>query len=293
MLLYRSILLCLLPIFLYSCTDKDFAGMLRATSPDADIRFGDSMDRLPPSGIRTVLDSDSEEYSLYLCSDIHLETSTEIIDAVVGAFLSDSSRPLAFLCLGDLVSDKEKYFLLNEHIEPVRDRFYTTAGNHDLFKGAWDSFLEHYGPSVYCVEVHTPSGASDLMIFLDSAGATLGSRQMEWLEYQVFATIVAKSQFRHITVLTHTCVLAQDVVTGIAGSFAQEESYHLARLFSEYKVEQVLAGHLHHREDFVFKGVRYVVHESLDTSGNESGYAVWHFGPSSADVEFVENQNNH
>jgi len=270
----------ILALILTSCDKMDFAGMLAASSPGADARFADSRKLNPSSDIIATVSSVSDDYYVYLLSDLHVFNTTKNLDAMTGAFEKDGRNIVMTLSLGDMNAGKDQYQLISEHLKPFGRNLFFTAGNHDLYWGEWDNYLKWYGSSSYLVEVVTPSGCKDLYISLDSSGGNVGRDQMDWLRDTVFGKTLAGKGYRNVIVFTHCCIFVKKVISAITGTIPTEEQYELARLFSDNSVDLVLTGHHHYEEETVFSGVRYVVHDPLKDGLSNAAYYIYRIGDS-------------
>lgn len=262
-----------------SCYTYDIPGVIAATSPGVDVRFADSKKLNPSDDVRAVLQSDSEEYEVYLCADTHISDKTENLETMLGAFIADGTSPM-ILCLGDMSNAEGGNKLIMDHIAPVADRFFACAGNHDLYRGEWQKFLDNYGSSSYLLEVVTPSGKKDLFISLDSAGSDVGQDQYAWLRDYVFGVKAAKEKYRHITVYTHNCFFVPSVTHSLTGTVPLEECYALAKLFSDNSVSIVLTGHHHLEDGCEYKNVKYVILDALKEGESNAAYYIYRYGDS-------------
>jgi UDP-2,3-diacylglucosamine pyrophosphatase LpxH len=134
-------------------------------------------------------------------------------------------------------------------------KIFQILGNHDIFITGWTDFRDNVGPSVYWFEVVFTEG-KDLYISLDTATATLGRKQTEWL--RSFLT-ENRSRYRHCIILTHTNFFYSDMTQASSGNMPIEECFSLIDFFEKQNVSLVLQGHDHFREDLTYGKVRYIV----------------------------------
>ncbi len=273
----RLIFISLVAINLISCNKIDFVGIFVSTSPTADSRFADSM-KLNPSGFAKRIESSTDEYRLFVCSDLHINGSTDNLDRFCSDCLGDPEGITAILCLGDISGGRDQYKLIEDHISGIKNRMYFTAGNHDLLWGEWNNFLKHFGSSSYLLEICTPSGAKDLFISIDSASNNIGKDQTDWLESTVFGKITKEETYRNIVIFTHCCFNIQNAALNMAGTIPMDQTILLGKLFADNSVDLVLTGHLHIREEDSFKAVKYVILDSMEDGNRNASYSVLHIG---------------
>jgi len=279
-LMRKIYLLAILASLLSSCSKVDFAGMFMASSPAANERFADSRKLNPSSDIIATLSANSEDYLVYLFSDLHVYNTTTNLDLMTDAFGKDGRDIVMTLSLGDMNAGKDQYQLVTDHLKAFGNNLFLTAGNHDLYWGEWNNYLKWYGSSSYLIEVVTPSGKRDLYISVDSSGGDVGWDQMAWLKDTVFGKTLAGKNYRNIIVFTHCCIFVKNVISGVTGTLPTEEQYEIARLFSDNSVDLVLTGHHHFEEETVFSDVRYVVHDPLKDGLENAAYYIYHIGGS-------------
>lgn len=270
---------CLICMMLMtSCNKNDLSGFFVPSSESVDKRFSMSMRYNEENGFDTIM-VDSDDYLLYMMTDVHIENSTENLDRYVADYLADTMAAKFSLCLGDLIYGKNRFDSFVQQVKPVADagrKIYYTVGNHDLYFGQWNDFYDRFGSSTYWFVVQTPGGFKDLYVSLDSGSGTLGVDQRNWLE-----DVLNEKQnegFRHIIVYTHTHFFRTNGSPCITGSFAMEETYDLADLFDRYDVTMVLQGHSHYRDLTVFKGVTYLRLDAMKEGSDEAYYTVLQVG---------------
>lgn len=267
-----------------ACDKYDIVGFVATTSDGSDKRFATSMEYNAKNGY-TSLRSDSDEYEIFAFSDTHLSgKESPNLDAFVAAYAGHSENAPAVLFLGDVIDGKDGWDLFTGQTMPISllGKFFTTAGNHDLYFGQWPEYTKRFGTSTYWFEIVCPS-ARDLYISLDSANGTLGSDQRAWVE-DVLKEKAA--QYRNVIVFTHTHFFKRDSKQGHTSNYAMEETYDLLDLFSRYGVDMVLTAHRHFRDEQTYKGVRYITTDCLSDAEPQAGYLICSVG-SGVDSEFV------
>ena len=279
------LLICVLSLVTAtSCEKWDLAGAFFPESEGVGERFSKSMEYNNANGFQCV-DSESDEYRVYVFTDFHTDRTTHNLDAFVNTAVSDEACVPVSLYLGDMVNRRgeEPRDLFFNAVSALaqRCRLFMTPGNHDLQFGEWLGLLSRMHTFSYWFEVKCPN-AKDLYICLDSASGTLGYDQRMWLE----SILKEKSeQYRNITVFTHTHFFKRDNSQRYSGNYPLEETYAITALFSKYGVDLVLTGHDHSMEDTMFGGVRYVTVQALGDDSPNPGYCICDAGDG-IEVEF-------
>lgn len=253
----------------------DMLGMFWTLSPTVNERFQQSMDyKMVTEPL--VFSVPSSDYDVYVCTDVHVDETTNNLDAFVADYLADADAAPFALCLGDIINATGHYELFMDHIKPILDSpvdtLLCTVGNHDIYYNQWDIYRSYFKTSTYTFEVQMPGGMKDLWICLDSGAGTVGSKQMEWLEKTLANT--SKAGYRHTIIFTHTHFFRKDDSQSHTSNFNTEEGYALMNLFSENGVDLVLSGHDHYRETTHFKGVEYRVIDALQDHYPNAFYAI-------------------
>jgi predicted phosphodiesterase len=200
----------------------------------------------------------SSTFSFVVCGDIH--TSSGEVGILTSILEETSGGSDQFIVLlGDLVDwgKEDQYATLNSQLSRYTYPHgkYQVIGNHDVFFDGWDSYKKYFGPSVYSFSSETAK-----FIVLDSANATLGLQQLDWLENELSSTTKD-----HIFVFTHVGIYTG----GLSSVFklsSQDESYRLHYLLKKYGVSHVLAGHYHAEKQFEIDGIQYII-----SGGSSSG----------------------
>lgn len=238
---------------LTACDDVNF-GNLFYTPCDVNARFEQSTIYNQKHPIDT-LELHSEQYSFWVTSDLHFKNETT---KPIEKFLVQANNGEAQFIVynGDIYHGKEEY--ANYASEVLHNKsplpsFYT-AGNHDLYFG-WNVYYDRFGTSTYTAIVKTPKD-KDLLIFLESAAATLGNSQYQWLQ----EVLNKRGYYRHCFVFTHTNLFHQHVANG---TFMPDEAHVLYRLFSDNKVTAVFTGHTHQEHEDTLLGVKYITTGAL------------------------------
>jgi len=253
-------------------------GMFYTLSESSDERFAQSMEWNAAHSYDTVQVAD-DDYSIYMMTDIHVDTTTFNLDTFTTAYINDADAAPFCLCVGDQINAVHNLPKFTAYIDKIRSagrECYSTVGNHDIYYDQWQVYRDYWHTSTYWWLVQTPSGYEDLWIALDSSDGTIGKSQRAWLE----DVLREKSQlgYRHIIVVTHTHLWKVDQSQGHTSNFALEETYDLANLFAKYGVDIVIQGHSHHRYTQQFKGVVYLRLDKMEDHYWNSFYTILRVG---------------
>ncbi len=268
--LEKSVQIFILCVLLSGCNltpNLDIVGMFYGQSPRNDQRFDESMKINEENGYKT-LDIVSDNYVVYVATDMHVDSTWRNTLAWAQAAEADADCPFA-LVLGDVINAQGNYPHFLEGMNPLTKPWFCTAGNHDIYFGQWKEYMQYIGSSTYYFVAQTPS-CRDLYICLDTSDGTLGTKQLRWL-----GTLLeekSKEDFRHIIVFTHTHMFKRDVSQGHTSNFSIEETYEITDLLSRYKVDWYISGHDHSREITDFKGVKYIIVDTMQDPETNAAY---------------------
>jgi 3',5'-cyclic AMP phosphodiesterase CpdA len=127
---------------------------------------------------------------------------------------------------------------------------YQTIGNHDAVDGGWKTYQKYFGPLYYTFDCQ-----GDRFIVLDnSLSRSFDSEQFSWLKEQL-----AKPGARHKFVVMHKPVFDPSELYKSHVMSGRAVTEELIRLFAKYKVDYVLAGHIHGYARSERDGVTYIV----------------------------------
>ncbi|MBQ3673895.1 MAG: metallophosphoesterase [Paludibacteraceae bacterium] len=276
--LYISFII-LATITFASCDRIDVAGIFNGSSPHHDARFKQSMEYnetfgINESGLQTIHATENT-YEIYWATDVHVAGTTVLLDSFINLALTDYYCE-AIVFGGDIIDAKNNYPLFYKSLEPAVASgmpLFCTPGNHDLCFGQWKEYVEYWKTSVYWFQVIIPSGEKDLFICIDSADATLGRAQFNWLKDLLEKK--SKEGYRHIIVFSHTHMFKKDSNNANGAHFNTEEIYDITSLLSKYHVEYYMNGHDHTPEVTIYKNVHYVTIGSMkDDYKERAAYAV-------------------
>ena len=269
------ILTCVAMLAMCGCDRYDFKGFFAPTGDVVQKRFEQSMKMTEGKAIQGI-ETDAE-YTLYVCTDPHIDASAKNLQKFNDALRTDSNAVLGII-LGDCIDQKDKYqeYLSatehDAHQHTYNHNIYHILGNHDTYFGGWEKFKSLIGPSTYWFEVVFESG-KDLYIALDTASGTMGGKQTEWLK-----TFLNKNRrnYRYCFIVTHTNFFYTDNSQVSSGNMPLEESFALIDLLVRHKVDLVLQGHDHYREDLTYKNVRFTVLGTIKDDSDSPEYLKVH-----------------
>ena len=271
--------ICSVLWLLTACHD-DALSILDMKSPCVDERFWESMVYTANQRCADTIYAHSEQYNVYVCTDSHLDTTTYNLRGFIKEYHADTLCPFA-IHLGDYMRYKggmgrieEAYTDPTLHTSGKVDTAFFCLGNHDLFFTQWYYFKQLWHRSVYSFVVLTPSGARDEYICLDTAGGTLGAKQLKWLK-ELLAEIITQP-VRHLIIYSHNNLFRMDNMSNDCSTLPLEETMMLLNLMRSYGVEQYWSGHDHCREVVNYMGTDCVVVDALDDAGADAGYMVVH-----------------
>lgn len=261
---------------LTSCNPNlDMIGMFYGQSPRSDERFAISMAYNDTAGYKS-LSVPEDDYLVYVCTDIHVDSTANNIKKWANLMRNDPKCRVG-LILGDMINAQGNFprFMSGLAFDPATQAndvpVFATAGNHDIYFGQWIDYVKYWHTSSYWFEVNTPH-ARDFYICLDSSDGTTGRKQLKWL--RTLLQEAATKDYRHIIVFTHTHIFKRDASQGHTSNFPMEETYELTDLFSRYGVELYLSGHDHTRELNTFKGVKYVIVDTMQDHVDSPYYLI-------------------
>ena len=170
--------------------------------------------------------------------------------------------------VGDLTTGHaDDYDVFQQHLEKSDSiPKFLSVGNHDLHFSGWEEYYKRFGPSSYFFTIKTPV-ATDLFICLDTGGATIGDKQLDWL-INILQTM--RSEYRRCTVFTHNNFFRFKHAESTNPPV--EELEILIELFTKYKVDMLISGHDHRRNAVLFGLTTYIVMDPLKDSESNAGY---------------------
>ena len=268
----RIIILAAMALMLGACNRLDVKGMFFSSGSHTEDRVAEWLEWNQQHG-ENVITGVPDTYSVYACSDIHLEGDAMRVATVLER---ENADPLGLfaIVLGDIANESgERPFRLMDSVARLgSDTCFVILGNHDIYFDCEQYYKQYFHTSTYTVTVQTVSGAKDLFIFLDSGNATHGKRQLAWLK----EVLQHRSDYRHVVVGTHTCLFrtSYNYNTTPAANLPEDECYELLNLMDENDVSLFLMGHFHHKEEHLIGGVPYVMTDNLNEEKDTPSYLV-------------------
>ena len=259
----------------------DMAGMFNGSSERADKRLAESLAYDEKVGETHLVVP--EDYTVYVCTDTHVDSTTNNWRKFVKAYKADGKCEFA-VHLGDLINAKNNFdrFFNAATVSPAgyiagKDTMFYVVGNHDLYFNQWPEYKRYVGTSTYWFDTRTYGGKLlDLYICIDSGEGTLGADGLAWL--RSILQEKADKKYRHTIILTHTHMFKQDDSQGHTSNYSMEETYEIASLLSEFGVDEYWSGHDHSREITKYGCVTYVVVDALEDPAEEAYYMKVNMG---------------
>lgn len=269
-------ILTVLPGCMY---DLDVGGVI-STESNVNERFTESMLWNAANNER-ISSTDGREYTIYFGGDPHVG-GIENLESLIK--VAHDSLAMAMVIAGDVSTGKPgDYDILDSVL--TRTTFVqncVVVGNHDLYFDGWRSFHEHFGSTTYKMEVIT-ADATDLYVFLDTGGGTLGSMQLNWLQ-DLLET--QRDQYRYVVVTTHLNFF-RNRLTGSTNPL-NEEIMLLLDLFEQSEVNLLISGHDHDRYIEVFGHCTYITLDAMVDGVEQASYMVLKVDEEGLDYNFVK-----
>ena len=249
---------------LAGCSRFDPTSWVTRERYDVDRRFSESMDELAWPRVPHV--RAGRAWSMLVISDLHCWPEVPTTLDEVRRSLDRDPVDLV-CCLGDLADAGYGQELEAARIglDALEVPVLTAFGNHDAWHEGWAPFRDLFGPSAY--EVH--AGGS-VLLFLDTAGATLGGLQRPWMEER----LAAASGAEHVFVLTHYPLFFGGLGPGnLLGS--QQEVYDILDALRRHRVDAHISGHTHIWRSAELDGLGLHTVSSLrEEAGDRAGLRV-------------------
>ncbi len=262
----RAFIYILPLLLLASCNPNlDMVGMFYGQSPRSDERFTTSQAYNDSAHYKNIV-VPNDSYVVYVCTDLHVDSTARNIKKWTTIMRNDSLCQVG-LILGDMINAQHNFprfmqaIAYDDQTQKYNQPLFGTPGNHDLYFGQWDEYINNWHTSTYYFTVQTPN-AKDLYISLDSGDGTFGRLQLNWFK-NTMDTLLENNDFRHIVLFTHTHMFKRDASQGHTSNFSMEETYEVTQLFAQYGVELYLSGHAHSRNVMTFKNVKYVIVDTM------------------------------
>ena len=229
-----------------------------------------------------------DNYTFYVGTDIHTQTTTDNLTAMLTAMRNDNNAYFALL-LGDLVHGKGHFATFANALQydaatqARNDTVFTAVGNHDLYFDQWNDYRTHFGTATYAFVVQTPHH-TDLFVCIDTGSGTLGNEQQQWLQQTLSEN---DGKHRHTVIYTHTNLFKDDNTGFPTSNMALEETFALTALLQQHHVTLYLQGHNHCRHDILYHDVRYLTIETMQDKAERPYYMTATMSDSDIDCQFV------
>ncbi|MDR2634049.1 MAG: metallophosphoesterase [Treponema sp.] len=229
-----------------SCT-VDLPGLFG--SDDMNVRFFErnTFNFLTPESRALSL---GEEYAFLVLSDTHIEGTDAFGLENLASVVDDTIKFVVIT--GDLTQSgkREEVQRFIEIARTLGVPCYPMLGNHDVYFGNWTVWKELIGSSTYRID--TPDSSTTLLI-LDTANASMGKEQLDWLEAEL------QTARSHVFVFTHTNLFVEGMGDLQQMTDVRERARIMALL--QGRVDALFTGHVHKRIIKTLGGVEYITLE--------------------------------
>ena len=215
-----------------------------------DLRVRESL-ALTTSSAYTLPGGDNDHFSFAMVGDLHLGGgNTGRLRRILDDAAAEGDQFILFL--GHIVDEGARSDVESFH-QTIADagwtgKTFSVAGNHDVFFGGWTHYRDLTGPSTYAF-----TAGNSKFIALDTADATLGKRQIEWLRGQL-----AEPQPNHVFLFSHYLPVVSGVETYLKLS-SETESLDLMALGTRYGIKGWFGAHHHSYVKQTIGNVDYIV----------------------------------
>jgi 3',5'-cyclic AMP phosphodiesterase CpdA len=268
---YVTAITALLLLSAASCA-VDILGLFTSNDFDERFEYRDTF-RLLTEEDRALSLPAEEEYSFVVLSDTHIEDGN---DQGLGELIGRIDRDGAgtddrfVVITGDITQNgkQEDLECFINFAQELKTRkgipCYPVLGNHDIYFNNWRAWRDLIGSS--CYRIGAPGSGTTLFI-LDSANASFGFRQLDWLERELEKT------GDHVFLFAHANFFVKDL--GFADRQQFSDVRERARVISLLadRAEAVFSGHIHKRVERESGGVNYITIE--DFKDNKSWCRVY------------------
>ncbi|MDR2900488.1 MAG: metallophosphoesterase [Treponema sp.] len=238
--------------FLVSCSN-DLLGLFYSTGIKERFAMKDSFVYLDESDRQLSL---NEELSFLVLTDIHIaDNNVYGMDQLAKVIAENGDSFVAIT--GDITQSGTPQEL--ELFLKTADAFgvpcYPVIGNHDIYFGNWNTWEKMIGSTTYRID----AGEKTTLLMLDSANASFGKDQLDWLETQL------GTAGEHTFVFTHA-----NLFTSGGGEFQQltdiRERFRIMSLL-EGKCTAFFSGHSHEQVIKQAGKVQYITLKDFKTKG--------------------------
>lgn len=194
---------------------------------------------------------DPNHFSFAIVGDLHIgDRNTSRLDRILSDAKAEGDEFV--ILLGDTVDRGEEADFIAVNNSIVRGgfqgRFFPVVGNHDVFENGWEYFSQHFGSSRYSFVV-----GNSKFIVLDTADATVGEGQVEWLK-----TEMNSNTSQNVFLASHYLPMIPDIRTYLKLS-NDREALRLMAWSDDAGVRAWLGAHYHSYVIGKIGSVDYVV----------------------------------
>ena len=232
---------------------NDLFGLFGSTPVDERFKERTNFTFLRPED-RTL--SLGDEYSFLVITDTHIENKyiygLEKIREVIAA---DSSIKFVVI-VGDITQNgrREDFEQFIEFARTLNVPCYPVIGNHDIYFNTWGNWKDLIGSTVYRID-----GGNTTLLMLDSANATFGKNQLDWLENQL------QSAGGRVFIFSHVNLFVKSLFSIQQFTDTRERNRICAMLRG--RADAMFMGHVHRRIREDVGGVTYLSIEDFRSNG--------------------------
>ena len=236
----------LILLLLGSCT-VDLMGLFGSDDMNARFFERNTFHFLTPDTRALSLD---EAYAFLVLSDTHIEGRDAFGLEKLASVIDDTIKFVVIT--GDLtqIGTREEVQRFIEIAQTLGVPCYPMLGNHDVYFGNWSVWKELIGSSTYRID--TPDSSTTLLI-LDTANASMGKEQIDWLEEEL------KTARSHVFIFTHTNLFVEGMGDLQQMTDIRERQRIMALL--QGRCDAMFTGHVHKRVIKTLGGVEYITIE--------------------------------
>lgn len=268
----------LINLVFLSCDQFEMRGFV-ASYESADQRFQQSIEWNAVHPIKEMSVPD-DDYTFFVMSDSHVGRTKNL-----DFFLHEAtqSNATAIVMVGDITTGYAEDFEILELHLPKKEVIpsFLVVGNHDLYFDGWKKFYSLFGSTTYHFFVKTPT-ATDIYICLDSGSGTLGSEQIGWLKDVLESS---REKYRRCILFTHNNFFR--IRHTASGNPFVEELQVLLELSVKHKIDMVVSGHDHKKNEVIFGNTTFITMDQLQDDSKNAGYFKLSIVNGSIEYEFV------
>jgi predicted phosphodiesterase len=270
-----GILLALAVLVFFPACNVDLVGLFASSEPDERYEARNTFHFLTEAERSLTL---PQEYSFIVVSDTHIEGGdAHGLEKIRDAAAAGKDAFVAIT--GDITQDGKrenlrKFIEIADSLRAIGVPCYPIIGNHDVYFNNWPNWRDLIGSSTYRVD--SPLSSTTLFI-LDSANASFGEDQIDWLKGEL------KSAKPHVFIFTHVNLFTEK----ISDREQITDNRERARLLSllDGRCDILFSGHVHNRIVRNAGGVNYI---SLEDYRGHRTYCRVYVKPSGVSWEFKE-----